>query len=177
MKYPVIHTCLLMSLFIASCASQSADAQDAKPEFRIAAKNKADRITVLDENTRTVIDIRSDFGIGSASLELVSGSMPDTLLIRLHLKGLEQFQLVSAQDTVSASVSSGEVFNVTNERLLFFNAEVPIGSLHPLWMDIRIVSASKHIPLDDGYFEVTVPREFIRKAGISFETKWIDFHR
>ena len=177
MKIPALHICLLLSLFLASCASRSASAQDSKPGFTITSKNADDTITVLDENSLTVIDIRSPTGIGSARLELVSGSMPDALLIRLHITGLEEFQLVSAQDTVSASLSSGEVFNITNERVLFLNTEVPIGSLHPLWMDIEIASSSRNIPLEDGYFEITVPRQFMRKAGISFEIKWIDFYR
>jgi hypothetical protein len=177
MKFPVIHTCLLMSLFLASCASRSADAQDSKPEFRVTPKNADDTIAVLDENFLTVMDIHSDKGIGSATFELIEGSMPDVIVIRLHLKGLEGFQLASTQDTVSASVSSGEVFNVTNERVLFLNAEIPIGSIHPLWLDIQIVSESKHVPLEDGYFEITIPPEFIRKAGNSFEIQWIDFYR
>lgn len=111
MKSLVLHTCLLMSLFLASCASRSASAQDSKPEFRVTPKNADDSIAVLEENSLTVIDIHSNTGIGSALLELVSGTMPDTLLLRLHLTGLEEFRLVSAQDTVSASVSSAEVFS------------------------------------------------------------------
>lgn len=177
MKSLVIHTCLLMSLFLASCASRSASAQDSKPEFRVTPKNADDSIAILEENSLTVIDIHSNTGIGSALLELVSGSMPETLHIRLHLTGLEEFQLISAQDAVSASVSSGEVFNITNERVLFLDTQVPIGSFHPLWLDIQIVSESKDIPLEDGYFEITVPREFIRNAQTSLEIKWIDFYR
>ena len=177
MKQIAAHAILLISLTLVSCASQSANAQDSKPEFRVTPKNADDTIAVLDENSQTVMDIHSDTGIGSASFELVSGSMPDAILLRLHLKGLEEFQLISKQDNVSASVSSGGVFNGTNERVLFFNSEVPIGSIHPLWMDIRIVSASKETPLADGYFEITVPREFLRKAGNSFAISWIDFYR
>jgi hypothetical protein len=177
MKHPVLHTCLLMSLLLASCAGGSAGAQDAKPEFRLVLKNPGDTVTVLDENSRTVIDIQSDSGIGSASLELVSGSMPDTLLLRLHLRGLEEFRLISEKDRVSASVSSGEVFNSINERILVSGLEVPIGSLHPMWIEVRIVSETGDVPLETGYFEIVVPGEFTRQAGNSFEIQWIDFYR
>jgi hypothetical protein len=177
MKFIVLYTCLLMSLFLVSCASRNASAQDSKPEFQLTTKNPGDTLTILDENSRAVIDIQSETGIGSASLELVSGTMPDTLLLRLHLAGLEEFQLRSKQDAVSASLSGGGLFELTNESVLFSQTEIPIGAIHPLWMDIRIVSESKSIPLKAGYFEVTIPPEFIRRAGGSFEIHWIDFYR
>jgi len=177
MKYLVIHTSLLMCLFLNSCASQPVNAQDSKPEFKVTAKNADDAIAILDEDSQTVIDIHSDFGIGSASFELVSGSMPDTLLLRLHLKGLEDFQLISSQATVAASLSSGQVFNLISQRVVETNAEYSILSIHPLWLNIEIVSENRKIPLEEGYFEITLPREFIRNAGNSFEVKWIDFYR
>ena len=177
MKYLPVHTSLLICLFLISCASQNVNAQDSKPEFRVTAKNVDDRITVLDEDSQTVIEIHSDFGIGSASFELVSGSMPDTLLLRLHLKGLEDFQLISSQSTVAASISSGQVFNINSQRVIESNAGYPILSIHPLWLKIEIVSENREIPLKEGYFEITLPREFIRKAGNSLEVQWIDFYR
>jgi hypothetical protein len=177
MKYLPVHTSLLMCLFLVSCASQPARAQDSLPEFRVAVKNSNDKITVLDEDSRTVIDIHSDFGIGSASLELVSGSMPTIILLRLHLKGLEDFQLISPQTTIAASFSTGEVFNVINQRVVSSNTERPLFIIDPLWMNIDIVSANQDIPVDEGYFEIVVPEKFLRNAGNSFEIKWIDFYR
>ena len=177
MKQIVLHTSLLMCLFLVSCASQPANAQDSKPEFRVTTKNADDKITVLDEESRTVIDIHSDFGIGSASLELVSGSMPTILLLRLHLKGLEEFQIISSQTTIAASFSSGQVFNIINQRVVSPDKERPLLMIDPLWMDIDIVSADRDIPLDEGYFEIAVPGEFLRNAGDFFEIKWIDFYR
>jgi len=177
MKYLVVHTSLLMCLFLVSCASQRVRAQDSKPEFKVSVKNSDDKIAILDEDSQTVIDIHSDFGIGSASFELVSGSMPDALLLRLHLKGLEDFQLISSQTTIAASISSGQVFNINSQRVIESNAGYPILSIHPLWLNIEIVSENREIPLEEGYFEITLPREFIRKAGSSFEVQWIDFYR
>lgn len=162
-----------------SCASRGVSAQDSKPEFRVTVKNSDDKIIVLDESSQTVIEIHSDFGIGSASFELVSGSMPDTLLLRLHLKGLEEFRLISNQAAIAASASSSEVFHVTNQRIIASGNEFSITPIDPLWMKVEIVSgqAGKKIPLEEGYFEITVPKEFIRTAGNSFEIQWIDFFR
>jgi hypothetical protein len=167
----------LLGLFLVSCASQSVNAQDSKPEFLVTLKNSGDEIIILDENSKTIINILSDFGIGSATLTLVSGTMPDTILLRLHLKGLEDFQLISGNKTLAASIASGEVFNITNQRVVSASGEFPLLSIDPLWMNIEIVSEHKHIPLETGYFEITIPRDFIRHAGASFEVKWIDFYR
>ena len=176
MKHVLVCTTVL-GLFLASCASQSVNAQESKPEFRVSVKNADDKISILDENSQTIIEIYSDIGIGSASFELVSGTMPDTLLLRLHLKGLEDFQLISAQATLGASVPSGEAGQPVSERIVSSASEVPILPTHPLWMNIEIVSENKHIPLEEGYFEIEVPPQFIRNAGASFEVKWIDFYR
>jgi hypothetical protein len=46
-------------------------------------------------------------------------------------------------------------------------------------MEIEIVSeqTEKQIPLEAGFFEVTVPQQFLRSAGNTFEIEWIDFYR
>lgn len=165
-----------MCLFLASCASRSVRAQDSKPEFRVTVKNAEDQVAVLEENSQTVIDIQSETGIGTAAFELVAGSMPDTLLLRLHLRGLEEFRIISSQTALGASVASGEA-GLPVERIVLPALELPILPAHPLWMDIQTISESSHIPLDEGFFEIKIPREFLRNAGTSFEVRWIDFYR
>lgn len=124
------------------------------------------------ENGTSWIDIQSPTGIGSATFELESGTMPANMTLRFHLKGLEEFRLTSAQDRISASVSSGD------QTLLSSGTETPLLPGHPLWMKIEIVSnAGKKIPLEDGYFEVIVPQEFLLKTGKTFEIEWVDFYR
>lgn len=167
----------VLGLFLVSCASQPVNAQDSKPEFRVTVKNSGDEIAVLEENSKTVIEIFSGFGIGSASLTLVSGTMPDSILLRLHLKGLEEFRLISAQTTLSASVPSGEAGQPVSERIVSSASEYPILPGHPLWMNIEFVSEVNNIPLEEGYFEIKIPHEFIRNAGASFEVRWVDFYR
>ena len=178
MKFIILNTFLLMSLFLVSCASRNASAQDSKPEFQVTMKNPGDTLIVLDENSQTIIEIQSETGIGSASLELVSGTMPDSLLVRLHVAGLEEFRISSPQKTVSASLSKGEVFTIISQRVISSGGEIQIGTIDPLWIYIDIVSPDgKKIPLEDGYFEITLPSEFLRQAGNSFEIHWIDFYR
>jgi hypothetical protein len=178
MKRAYIRT-ILLSFLLASCAGGPVGAQPEEPAFIVIPKNPEDYISVQYQNGTALIDIQSPTGIGSAAFELGSGNMPGNMTLRLHLKGLEQFRLTSAQDQIAASVSTGDPFNVENQTILSSGTESPLLPGHPLWMKIEIVSdqAEKKIPLEDGYFEVTVPQEFIRNIEKTFEIEWIDFYR
>jgi hypothetical protein len=170
---------ILWCLLLAACASGPAGAQPEEPAFIVITKNPDDRVDIEYQNGTAHIDIQSPTGIGSAAFELASGPMPEDITLRLHLEGLEQIRLKSAQDQIAASVSSSEASPAGNQTLLSNGAETPMLPGHPLWMQIAIVSnqAEKKIPLEEGYFEVTVPQEFIRNAGMTFEIEWIDFYR
>ena len=179
MKYFVVHI-ILFSIFLLSCASQPANAQaGGEPVFNVTTKSQEDQIDIGHENSITTVDIHSPTGIGSAIFELESGTMPEQLILRLHLAGLEQFKLVSDQAILSAHGSSNEVFNVTGQSVIAAGNEYAITPIDPLWAKVEVVSsqADRKIPLKEGYFEVTIPKEFIRRAGNSFEIQWIDFFR
>jgi hypothetical protein len=169
---------VLLSLFLASCAGLPARAQSGEPVFQITTKNKDDQVSIQYQNGIAIIDVHSPTGIGSATFELESGPMPAEVILRLHLKGLEEFRLTSAQSNIAASVASSDASNIS-QRIIAPGSESPLLPSDPLWMEIEIVSnqAEKTIPLEEGYFEITVPKEFIQNAGNSFEIEWIDFYR
>lgn len=175
----VLHI-ILLSLFFMSCASQPANAQSGdEPVLTVTAqKNQDDQINIHYDNGISTIDIDSPRGIGSAQLKLESGSMPESMILRLHLEGLEEIRFVSDLSTIAAFASSGEMFNVDQKAIVSGN-EYFLTPMDPLWMKIEIISSQtdKRILLEDGYFEITVPKEFIQSAGNSFEIQWIDFYR
>lgn len=172
---------IIWCLLLAACAGgpAGAGAPPEEPAFIVITKNPDDRVDIEYQSGIAQIDIQSPTGIGSAAFELASGPMPEGMTLRLHLKGLEQIRLTSAQDQIAASVSSSEAAPAENQTLLSSGAETPLLPGHPLWMPIAIVAnqAEKKIPLEEGYFEITVPQEFIRNAGTTFEIEWIDFYR
>ena len=170
---------LLFSFLLMSCGGVSAGAQPHEPGFIVITKNPDDQVGLEYENGTSLIDIQSPTGIGSAAFELESGNMPGNMILRLHLKGLEQFRLKSAQQEISAAVAGGDGVTLDHQTLLSSGTETPLLPGHPLWTEIQIVSnqGEKEIPLEEGYFEVTVPQEFIRNAGKTFEIEWIDFYR
>jgi hypothetical protein len=158
----------LLSFLLMSCGGISAGAQPEEPGFIVITKNTDDQVDIQYENGVALIDIQSPTGIGSAAFELESGDMPGNMLLRLHLRGLEGFRLKSAQDQISASVSSGDAGEVNSQTILSSGTESQLLPGNPLWMDIQ---------LEEGYFEVTVSQEFIQNAGKMFEIEWIDFYR
>jgi hypothetical protein len=169
---------ILLSFFLASCAGLPVRAQSGEPVFQITTKNKDDQVSIQYQNGIAFIDVHSPAGIGSATFELESGPMPAEIILRLHLKGLEEFRLTSAQNNIAASVASSDASNI-NQRIIAPESESPLLPNHPLWMQVEIVSElpEKSIPLEEGYFKITIPKEFIQNAGNSFEIEWIDFYR
>lgn len=146
--------------------------------FALTVKNTEDQVSIQHSNGTALIDITSPSGIGSAVFELESGIMPANVILRLHLKGLEDFRLTSAQVGIGASVSSGGQPNI-GQKISSSGTVSPMLPGNPLWMEIDIVSEREQetIPLEEGYFEITVPKEFLQKAGTSFTVEWIDFYR
>ena len=177
MKRSCIQT-ILLSLLLVSCAGLPANAQSEEPVFTVTTKNKEDQVDIQYKDRAALIDIHSLTGIGSARFELKSGSLPGEITLRLHLKGLEEFRLSSAQESIAASVSSSDASDI-HQKIIASGGDSPLQPSHPLWLQIEIVAgqAEKKIPLEEGYFEITAPKEFTREAGNSFEIEWIDFYR
>jgi len=152
--------------------------EDLPPVFSIASDDTGNEVAVSVEGETAIFDVRSERGIGSATVELVSGS-PQTIVLRVHLQGLEEFRLMYNEVTLIASVSSRDVDGVAERVVLPDGAEQSLVLGDPLWIDIRIVSDQDvpSIPLDQGYFEVKLPNNFLNEARRTFSIRWIDFYR
>jgi hypothetical protein len=170
---------LVYSLLLISCAVQPGNAQAPEPEFRVTADDPSNQIDLKNQDNSTVIDITSPSGIGSATFELESGSMPETITLQLHLSGLEEIRLSSDRSTIAASIASTGSFEVENQRLIRSGAESALTPADPLWMDIRVVSgeSTPTLPLQQGFFELELPQAFLRETGDSFVIHWVDFYR
>jgi hypothetical protein len=170
---------ILVSVLLVSCATAPANAQADEPAISVITRNVDDEVGIRYQDGAALIDIHSPSGIGSASFELESGPMPGEMILHLHLGGLEQVQLTSSHETLRASVSSDSTFSVDEQVILSAGTESPLLPGNPLWMEINVVAGQteKKIPLEEGYFEIAVPREFLKNAGTSFEAQWIDFFR
>lgn len=178
MKQIVTISILLLLLFLVSCSDRPADSNPQEEfVFSVEAKNKDDRITIQNEQNTTVIDIKSPVGIGGASVTLESGVMPEQIMVRLHLHGLEEFRLISEQLTLIAAIPTSGGFTAQSQRKILGDSEQPMVPIDPLWLKVEIVSSVQDIPLQDGYFEIRIPQAFLEQSGNAFEIQWIDFYR
>jgi hypothetical protein len=81
---------------------------------------------------------------------------------------------------LTASVSSSGDHR-TILSLLEKGQEIAIDRSSPFWTEIRILDEQDHptgkIPLEDGVFEVTVPRALFASNPPTLTLDWIDFYR
>ena len=75
-------------------------------QFKITTKRADDMVDVEVKNASMVFSVHSPFGISQAVIESTSGTWPDTVMLRLHLKGLESFKVINGEITIEAAVSS-----------------------------------------------------------------------
>jgi hypothetical protein len=121
-------------------------------------------VTPVTPSTLTV-DVTSESGIGSADVVLVGGKWPETILFRVHTKGLENFTMGYGTTAVSVSVtSSGMVLNSVMQD----GQEKPIGEESQFFMPVTVA---------DDYFEIEAPADFHAGEYDAFAISWIDFYR
>ncbi len=175
-------------IFLASLVALNifalADDRDApgKPpaEFKVTTKRADDAVAVLAEKDRTVVAVKCPFGISQAVLERLGATWPKAVVLRLHLKGLSSLRASNGEVTLDAAVSIQE--GKTRVRMWKDGEEdARLDEKSPLWMHIRIVGGDSRpaqaLPLEDGYFETTLPRAFFEGNPKSITLNWIDFYR
>jgi hypothetical protein len=147
-------------------------------QAKITTKRADDMVDVEVKNASMVFSVHSPFGISQAIIESTSGTWPDTVMLRLHLKGLENLKVTTGKVKIEAAVSSqdGQVRLWKDSR-----EEEPLDSKSPYWTEIRIVGKDGKpvttIPLEDGYFEIQLPNALFEDNPKSVTINWIDFYR
>ena len=131
-------------------------------------------ILPFDDAVESRIDIYSESGIGEAIFWIMDKKSVDDMVLRLHLRGLEQLTLTLSDHTVQASVSSHGDNAVRESLVTADGVETPISPDSPFW--IEIVASD----LDDGmpaFFDVELPAGLVNSDNSMFRLKWIDFYR
>ncbi len=159
---------------LTSCVTAFGD----DPPFRITTKGDDDKVEVKVEEGKTHFTVQSPVGISQAIIERSGDNWPTTVMLRLHLKGLEKFKVTNGKDTLEAAVSSQDA----KVRLWKDGKEdSPLDSKHLYWMQIRLVGKDgkpvRAIPLKDGHFEMQLPKPLFEGNPKSITVNWIDFYR
>jgi hypothetical protein len=76
---------ILIVTFLSIGCARAAD----ESPFKITTKRVDDKIQVTARNDKSVISVHSPVGISQAVIERNREQWPDTVILRLHLKGLD----------------------------------------------------------------------------------------
>ena len=164
----------LLVLVLAVAAAAAAET----PPFKITTQRETDRVEVKTEKDQALFAVHSPFGISRAVIERRGEAWPASIVLRLHLQGMENFQITHDKLKLAASVSS------QNGQVRLWqdgHEDSPLDAKSPYWMDIRLIGKdgkpSRTIPLKDGYIEVPLPKAFFEGNPKSITLNWIDFYR
>jgi hypothetical protein len=171
MKELLLAICLWLSV---GCSPTG----QAPPTFSITTSNPDDAVTFTYADGTAYFDVAAPRGIGKAQIERTAGDMPERIVFRLALKGLENFVLTFGQERVEISIpTTGAPTPIAASRRGASTEDVPLFPDNPLWMPVRIIASGQTIPLSDGHFEIQAPRALLESDTRLFGIEWIDFYR
>ena len=145
----------------------------------VVTTGAGDSVNLLGSDDMLVAEISSERGIGSASLALNPAALPETLLLRLHLHGLEQLTVDNGTQRLAIAVASSPPHAVT-QTLTGAEGSQPLQEGDDLWATVTLVTddgSAPAIPLQDGYFDVLLPAGLVDAGHASLEIAWVDFYR
>lgn len=150
--------------------------QESGSAFTVTTKKPEDRVKVQLERDTAIFDVSSQSGIGGATITLANGKWPTTVVLRLHLHGMESVAVSNGKIKLTGSVLSHN----GNTKRLYLSEVGKEGEREP-GTEIKVFdTAGKPInglPGDGGYFEITLPKALLEGQPKSLELGWIDFYR
>jgi hypothetical protein len=132
------------------------------------------------EKDRVIFSVHSPFGLSHALIERADKTWPDAVVLRLHLKGLEKFQVANGKVRLESSVSIREgkpLVRVWKDG----KEDMPLNAKSPYWIPVRVLDGegkpAKEMALKSGYFEMHLPRTLFDDNPTTITLNWIDFYR
>jgi len=180
MKHSLIIVLALILVF--GCASHRAH-DHRLPSVRLTGHDKdGDDVTVTLDDNRTVVDVHSRAGIGRAELTCPDGGWRRPVVIRLHLRGLEGLHVNNGKHSIHTSVLSHSAYEQLCELFSAAGRDgSPLEESSPFWMPLHVENkmapGQRVIPLEAGYFEVTLPDALLDGNPQALLIQWIDFYR
>jgi len=121
------------------------------------------QIKVSHQADTTVFHVADQFGIGNATIKLVTGKWPAKVLVRLHLGGLEGFSLTAGDKVLSRSDLQVRMLDAKGKALPGRYLLKPTDA-----------NASKRVA---GYYEVELPAMLLTATVKEVKLSWVDFYR
>lgn len=134
------------------------------------------KVSCVVENQSTTVIIECPFGIDRTTLDRVGDHWPRSILLRMHLKGLESLEATSGEVTLLVSVpSTGNP--AARLSLRRGGVETELDKNSPYWTEVGIAGGPAKIPLTDGHFEIALPAKLFEANPPSIQLRWVDFYR
>lgn len=134
------------------------------------------RISFTKQDDETIIDVTSEFGIDNATIKRMTNEWPKSMILRMHLKGMESLKIGNGRETIKLEVSStGKPRHLISLKV--GESESALGKGFPHWTEVRVVGGEWKIPLKQGYFEVPLPVGLFKQNPEAITVKWVDFYR
>jgi hypothetical protein len=173
----ILLSCAGLLALAASCTGLG----PAGAQFTLEVQGESNQVLYRVDNGAAIFEITSPTGMGNATVELVAEKLPEKLILRFYLQGLEDLRFTYGTTTVSASVPTGTPdLILENVKTAEGEDAVDITPDSPYWMDVRLVPASEggsSSTPQPGYFEVVAPEDFLAGPYRGFSIRWLDFYR
>lgn len=144
-----------------------------------AAEGAGNSVEVTLAGRDLAADVWSEGGIGAATFELKGGPRPAAILLRLHLRALEELRVALGQDVIVVSVASAAGHAVSQRHGAPGGAEQELAPGADGWLPVEIIAPTPDpaFPLQEGHFAVSLPADSLDRAGASIRIQWVDFFR
>jgi hypothetical protein len=135
---------------------------------------------LADDHVQTTIE--SPGGIGRSEIAIEGSRLPKRVVLRLHVRGLENLHLTYAGTQIQGFVTSSAPHAIHQQIVASGSVALAqdLGPDSPFWMPLRLVSSdptTPTIPLANGWIEVELPPDFYATSERSFILDWVDFYR
>jgi len=153
-------------------------------EFEIDGLAAGDRIDVRRAPGAVVLDVHSRRGMGRATVRPLSGGWPDTVRLRLYLRGLEGLEVSNGAVTLLGSISTPDLEVRVSRRLARGAAatgERPLARGDALWMRMEVRGTAPGAPprlqAPGAFVQVELPPALFADRRTSLSVGWIDYYR
>ena len=136
-----------------------------QPALEIEVPRAGDTVEIIHEPEQVVLDIRSEMGIGKATIT-PADRWPERLVLRLHIRNLEGLTLQNSEVEVSSFLGSEpEVDYHRRNESGGFDRRRPAGKVT---VEIQWV---------DDYIEALVPPLLLEDPTDPLWIQWVDYYR
>ncbi|MGH1365744.1 MAG: hypothetical protein ACRBF0_19440 [Calditrichia bacterium] len=153
------------------------------PAIRVSVENRDDMLTITYVDKECIVDVYSSKGIGDADVDLEATAFLKSLILRMHLQGLEELVVSRGDQSYRIEVQShGDRQIMQSYRAQASEEWESLSAADERNMVVRRIGSdgktSTDVPLRNGYFEISLPSNLWKgKSRQKLSVSWIDFYR